>query len=499
MYIKLIIYNIMSNKPVIAYICHKGAYIFVKDLSTKELNYIHTTFTIKNKTIMGFWDITKYYSYYKVNNEPCILVPRFGLRIICKKIKLIARNQIQAGLPARFKITAKFRGNQKIVFDELISTYFHSKQVKKGLAGAIIKLQAGQGKTFLGLQIIAYLKMKTFIVVHNELILKQWHKTIIENMPNVKVGLYYGKIKTENSDITIGIINSALNYEKWHEIGLCIFDEAHLYSSKGRAEIYNMCQSTYMLGLSATPEDKKEKLDNSYKLIQWQIGPILDAVTISGYTEEDIPFQGQVRVVKYRGHPDYTHTLINEALEIVSNSKMINQLTQDPYRIKLVTKLAREIILQPNTNLFIFANRRSYLQDIHARLIEETNDDNILFLTDDNEHDVVMTIMGQSNEDDVARAEINSRIILTTYQYFGVGKSIPRMNAMLLATPFKTGTEQYIGRIFRLGSDYTIVRNIIDIVDWDVTLKSQFYSRRKFYNKKEYPIETEEVTWVQFQ
>jgi superfamily II DNA or RNA helicase len=253
-----------------------------------------------------------------------------------------------------------------------------------------------------------------------------------------------------------------------------------------------------MLGLTATPEDRKERQDGTYKIIQWHIGPVLDAAEVDGYTVDDIPFQGRVRMVKYRGHPDYTETLINERLEIVSNSKMIAQLAQDPYRIKLVVRLTQEVISEAGINLFIFANRRSYLEDIHARLVE-IHGTAPLFFTNAVEEAAIMTIMGNSTHDAVAAAEAHSRIILTTYQYFGVGKSIPRMNAMILATPFRTGSKQYIGRIFRLGSDYSIVRNIIDIVDWDTTLKSQWYSRKKYYAEKEYPINTEQVSWDEFQ
>ena len=312
-------------------------------------------------------------------------------------------------------------------------------------------------------------------------------------MPNVNIGLWYGKKKLylPETQIIISIINSALKFENWNDIGLCIFDEAHLYCSKGRSEIFDKCQSTYMLGLSATPEVKKEVNDGTYAIIQWNIGPILNASNLPDYTIDDIPFQGNVRLIKYYGHEDYTKTYINEILDMVSNPKMIKQLTEDPYRLKLIIKLTREIIQQPNVNLFIFANRRDYLETI----CEKLKDENALFMTNEEEAKQVMTIMGQSSDKDVYEAEQYSRIILTTYQYFGTGKSIPRMNAMIIATPFKTNSRQYIGRIFRLNSDYSIVRKIIDIVDWNTTLKSQYYARKKFYDEKQFPINIEKIKW----
>jgi superfamily II DNA or RNA helicase len=471
-------------------ICNKGAYIFTNDLTEKELNTIKNIFTIRNKNIRGFWDIIKCYSYIKVYGEICILFPRFGAFELNKYINLKSASEIKKGKTTDFTLIAEFKGNQKLVFDEIINNYFRQKRIKQGLAGVIVNLEAGQGKTFLSLHIITYLKVKTFIIVHNELILQQWVKVISAFIPDAKIGLWYGKQKTitEDSNIIISIINSALLYENWDKIGLCIFDEVHLYCSKGRAEIFDKCQSTYMLGLSATPEDRKEKNDNTYKIIQWQIGPILVASELEGYTIEEIPFKCNVNMIKYYGHPDYIETHINEYLDMVSNTKMIKQLTDDPYRIKLIVKLTKDIIQEPKTNLFIFSCRRSYLENIY----KELNDDNTFMLTNELEASV---IMGQSAQEDVDNAEKNSRIILTTYQYFGTGKSIPRMNAMIIATPFKTGIQQFAGRIFRLGSDYTIVRKIIDIVDWETTLKSQWYSRAKYYKEKDFPITQQKIKW----
>ena len=77
----------------------------------------------------------------------------------------------------------------------------------------------------------------------------------------------------------------------------------------------------------------------------------------------------------------------------------------------------------------------------------------------------------------------------------GTGVSIPRMDALILATPRKTKSRQYINRIFRLGSDYTSVRKIIDIVDWCTHMKAQYYHRKKYYAEKNYPIEPKSIKW----
>lgn len=505
-----------------ATIIKKGMYCLTKDLTEKQLKYIKSTFTIRNKNIMGYFDIIKCYSHKKAGGHDCVVMPRFA-SLYLSKMRLNVNNKIKNGKPIECNTIARFAGNQKLVYDEIFKTHYSGKNVRAGMAGVIVNLEAGQGKTFLALHIIAKIKQKTFIFVHNELILNQWVKVISEFMTGVRLGKWYGRAKVDG-DIVIGIINSAEGYENWNEVGLCIFDEAHLYCSSKRSNIFKICQSTYMLGLTATPDERKERQDNTYKIIQWQIGPILTASALNNYVESETPFTARIQMIKYRGPPEHIQTLINDTVGMVSNPKMLQQLSEDPHRIKLIVRETMAIIRNNSINLFIFASRRSYLELIHRKLIEagidavigieagaaaepdaEPNGEEPDAEPNGEEPDAepngeepetyISTIMGQSKPDAVEKAETRSKIILTTYQYFGTGKSIPRMNAMILAMPFKTNSKQYINRIFRLGSDHTITREIIDIVDWSTTLKSQWYWRKKYYVSKEYPIDVTDVKW----
>jgi hypothetical protein len=99
--------------------------------------------------------------------------------------------------------------------------------------------------------------------------------------------------------------------------------------------------------------------------------------------------------------------------------------------------------------------------------------------------------MGGSASEDMEQAEKKANVIFTTYSYMDTGKSIPKMNASIFASPRKD-PKQVIGRILRLGSNEDIRRQIIDVVDWRTTLKSQWYCRKKFYKEKEFDIDIEE-------
>ena len=74
-------------------------------------------------------------------------------------------------------------------------------------------------------------------------------------------------------------------------------------------------------------------------------------------------------------------------------------------------------------------------------------------------------------------------MIFTTYGYMGTGKSIPKMDTILLLTPRRSGIEQIIGSIFRPGKNKN-ERLVVDIIDWKINLKNQWYERKHIYEKQ---------------
>ena len=69
---------------------------------------------------------------------------------------------------------------------------------------------------------------------------------------------------------------------------------------------------------------------------------------------------------------------------------------------------------------------------------------------------------------------------------------MPRINAIIYATPRKHGYEQTNGRCIRPSKSNDInqrkkedekERIIIDIIDWKVKIKSQWYTRKKSHEK----------------
>jgi superfamily II DNA or RNA helicase len=98
-----------------------------------------------------------------------------------------------------------------------------------------------------------------------------------------------------------------------------------------------------------------------------------------------------------------------------------------------------------------------------------------------NTNEILMGGVSASRE---LHAEKHANVIFATYAYLGTGKSIPKMNKIILALPRKSKMEQIIGRIFRLGGNEDIHREIIDIIDNKLSIKNQHYVRKKIIMEK---------------
>ena len=488
------------NVKFTIYLTRGQCYCILSDISGQVEKKLKNYFTIRSKNIMGYFDITK--NYYYSPGKKKIFLPRFGIFLLNQKFpNLTILSDIRCNnIINSIQWNGLFKSNQKLIFDVILKKYYKKSIRNTGKSGLILNLEAGQGKTFVAMGLISHLKCRTLIIVHNSTILFQWVELLKKYFPNQTIGVYYGKKKIYG-DIIVGIINSlsmdkikfkdkdfATPSEFYKTVDFCIFDECHEYCSKSRSKIFRVCQSPHMLGLSATPEERE---DNLHKIIKWNIGPILHAKDLNGYTEDDIKFTGEVQMVKYLGHPDFTRQIINEKLEMTSVPLMIGQITSDPYRIQIIVDNIHQII-KKNRNVFVFADRRSYLKKIQTIL--EQSKLSVHWMTSQKEL-AAYTLLGGCNPEDVTRAEQSANIILTTYQFMGTGKSIPKMNAIILATPRKSKSRQYINRIFRLGSDISIKRYIIDIVDWKTTLKTQWYRRKKYYKEKGYPIKVIPISY----
>jgi len=567
----------------------------------KYIKKIMNKFTLSYKNIMGNMEYIKRYSIDL--NKKRLIIPRFAIYNILSDYKKYGlknncgiHNMITEGNEPELKFTwnGNLTSNQKIIIDYMNKYIYNENRYNNGSSGCILNLEAGQGKSYIAANLISKIQKKTAIILHSSSILGQW-KTLLNKLFTNKIGSYYSKEKTDG-DIVLLIINSALNekftykdmnnnekelssLDYFKQFGFIIYDECHEYCNKWAGRVFKVAQSKYVLGLSATPDENLKGFD---KLIQWELGPILVANQIAGFSIQDTRFQANMNRIMYYGPPDYTHIIKNEAIDVVSASSTITMLTYDPYRIKIIIDCIKKC-LDKKLYTFVFADRKGYLEVIRKALIDSyksnmsnnmsnntmhtntmptntmptnnmpntmsTNMPNTMstnnmstnnmstntmatntmannmynnlnngienkinnkinnispeninekldILYDDNDY---QRIVGGANENVFKNAEMNSKVIFTTYQYMGTGKSIIKMNGLIMITPRKTKLKQYYNRIFRLGSDANIKREIYMIVDMKTLFARHWTYHKKYCNEMEYNIKEEKIQYTNVQ
>lgn len=510
-------------------------------------------FIIRYKSPIGTFYIEKKNYVVKDNT---LLLPRFASEDLlnCKIINNIT-NSISDGNNINFLYTGEPTYNQQIVIDHIFNNIYTESNKLKGLCGLTLNAQAGSGKTFLAMNIINKLNLKTLIIVPNTYLLNQWVELLSKFFPNNKIGQYYGK-KKEDGDIIIAIINSLVNdeyifdevmfnnicdnskcnniakynfedecnplyctkhkcknmikiknkkiiknyIEFFKEFGFVILDESHIYCTDSFKIVYNRFQSSYMLGLSATPNERNNKCDIISHL---NIGKVLKADEIEGYKKDNTKFNATVTLLKYNGPDEYVNTHINETTKMICVPKIIEDIVNDPYRNQLIIDQLLELFYL-KLNIFVFSERRSHLEHLYE-LFNET-----IKKKKDIDYDIEsnlsvpelninnnIVLYGNSSDDDIDTAKNNSNIIFTTYAYSSTGISINRMTALILTTPRRSKSVQIIGRIFRLNDiNNDEERIIIDIIDNKSVLKNQLFERMKAYKDRDCVIQKKEINYT---
>jgi hypothetical protein len=429
-----------------------------------------------------------------------VIIPRFGFQRVCQKLKLRGQlrleSELEPGEPINATWTAESTPNQKLILEHMLAEIYSPEKIQAGQAGCILNLEAGQGKSYIAANLIGQFQKKTAIIMHSKSIMEQWEQ-VLRNCfeDSIKIGYYYGE-KKKDGDVMLIIVNSAgkdefvLGKKKFKPIefynrfGFIIYDECHLYVNKTGKKVMQRASAPLMLGLSATPEHHQKGF---HPVAWWNIGPVLNAEEIDGFEGNDIEFSAIVHRMRYYGPPDFTQHVVN-ANGMVNVAGTINMLCEDDDRNKLVVSCVKKC-LRRGLFTFVFADRREYLLLLRHLISKKLNEDAAIVTKDEE----FTRIVGGAKLDDLKLAEENSRVILTTYQYMGTGKSIKKMNGLVMATPRKNGMEQFVGRIFRLGSDHTICRHIYDVVDMKTTLSRQWGTRKKYYALKGFEIKEDLV------
>lgn len=408
-----------------------------------------------------------------VNKSPHVVLPRGCAERLRKHGGMLLDDMLPELPRIRYAFEGELYENQKIVCDYLMERYFNGK-----FGSCTLNMGAGLGKTATAAGLIQRIGSRSLFVVKDRFLQKQAFVEMKSFFPTASICKFENKKYKPDTpyDIVIIVINSALlqRREFFNSFGLVIFDEVHTYCKRKRAEVFWLAQTRYLLGMSATTDDRPDRLD---PVFHRHLGDVVHAASLPGFDISGAEFQGDVKVIKYHGDEKYCRDVISEATGALFTPAMIDLIIQDPARNTAIVDEIVELWRDPIRHIYVFSEYRSHLETLAEMIrkrigVEPAFDDAIPQCN---------TMMGGIKDDALAIA-IKSRIILTTYGYGSTGVSIPVMNASVFATPRRNGYKQTCPRIMRRGSDVTIVRKFIDFVDVNCGLKYQYGGRFQAYD-----------------
>jgi hypothetical protein len=399
---------------------------------------------------------------------------------------------------------------------------------------AYLQMDTGLGKTRVGCAVAARLGAPALVVVPTQSIGEQWVDELKELCPEMVAGVFHNPPKRSRRvppgprthDLVVVIVNTFR--EKGPSFlegfGLVILDEAHEYHSAHNSRALWLAQTPAVLGLSATPEERADGLD---LYVHLHLGPVVRPEAIPGFDAGAVNFRGEVRVLEYVGHPAHCETATTPS-GTMSAILTIGNIIEDPCRLRLVAaeverlyrlhetappeELARlglgprpESAATPahpagevrRHGVFVFAEHRKYLPALRAVLLARFGEAEVFAPElEPAERPTVSILRGGVARAEVRRARrAGAHIVLVTFGFGRRGLSLPDMTAIVEATPRRNGGRQLLGRVLRRGSDESIVRQVVDIVDVRTGLKGQASDRRKVYKAKAWPISKLAASW----
>lgn len=321
--------------------------------------------------------------------------------------------------------------------------------------GGILRAVTGAGKTVMGIDIAVKLGLKTLIVVPRSSLLQQWIDRIKQytNCTDKDIGVIKGpKCDYEGKQFVVGMIHTMAQRANkfpaplYDTFGTVIFDEVHVVGAETFSKVCPLYYSKYRIGLSAT----LRRGDGMEPVFWWHIGPVLSEF-------KRLQAEPRIRIIPYRGiDTNHAGCVWGGNLNL---GRYFNRVAKSRERLELVRKIVLKLS-QNEHDVLVLSDRINLLERLKAALVESGV-----------EEQKIGMLIGN-------KKQLDRKIILGTYGSAGMGVDIPRLSALVMATP-RAEIEQAVGRVLRKGSPI-----VVDIVDTASNIMRKWgWKRKKFYYK----------------
>ena len=316
---------------------------------------------------------------------------------------------------------------------------------------AFISANPGYGKTGLGNFLACRIGLKTLVVSHIDKVNDQWVEEFGLHS-SAKVQKVVGKKPLDpTADVyVIGMLKLAGMDRSAFDginIGLVIFDEAHVATVTAFSKSLLKLSPLYVLGLSATPE----RADGMQKLLTMYFGPKINYI----HRQEVKDF------TVYKYETDFKPT-INYNLTwggtILDWTTVINSIAYQVDRQQFIATIAS---WHPSERMMILSDRTKECDAIHSTLVEWYGETEVYKMDNKNKNDSIEIIQ-------------QYRILIAGRKRAGIGFNDPTRNMLVLCTDC-IDVRQNEGRVRTSG-------NIIyDLVDNFSTFETHWTKRETWY------------------
>lgn len=448
--------------------------IEITDPNEKIINYCKKNLILANpeyakKQRMGFWvgNTPKTLTLFEqIKNK--ILIPYGCL----DDISMLVPHDVPFSCSRKVKDTSIEYGNIEL-YDYQQKAL---KEILKNISG-ILKGPAGSGKTIIGLQMIAKSGMNALWITHTRDLLNQAKKEASTYFDKKKIGtIVEGKINIK--ELTFATIQSLANMDlpryknQWDII---IVDECHRVSASADsvtmyAKVLNNLCAYYKYGLSATLHRADGLIRTTYALLGNVACEIPKEATKEKIMPVGIkPIKTDVRLDDSCYNNDGT----------LNYNNMINYLCENEDRNHIIIQ---QILEHQDSPILVLSHRVGHLERL-LELLPEKLFEKAAYINGSmtskkqkalREHYIEQMRKGEK------------QILFATYNLAKEGLDIPRLEVLIMATPYKDYAiiTQAIGRVARVFKGKTKAM-AVDLVDNDYYLQKSYKKRLTTYRKND--------------
>jgi len=347
----------------------------------------------------------------------------------------------------------------------------------------ILQAATGYGKTYIGAELISYLKTRTLIITTKEDIIDQWRIAIVKTcgLHDEQIGVWRGdQIPTDKHSVVIGLVHSIMKgpdrypAECFKGFGMTIVDEVHRMGADKFNDAMWWVGSWNRVGLSATPY-RKDGRENAFHMhigkvrVRAEQDALLPKIIIKD-TGWKVP-----RVFWYGAYQKQPH-------EFGKTMGVEVKMAKDKKRNRLITSFCKTAAIK-GRNTIVFSSVMVHLANLYADLIAlGVPDAQIGWYVGLTNYDPKQGSRKWQRE----QAKVKP-IILATYQMAAEATDIPWLDCCVLGTP-RSDVIQAVGRIRREWEDKK-QPVVFDLVDHDsIVFQAYWQKRKRWYQEIGAPI-----------